>query len=235
MNKFLVFILTLSVNFTFAQSASIRVGNASNDYLNPQITSSTGIWVTNYSQPTSLKGSPYLFETWNSNNAIFYLKNDKSYGIKNVNYNVQLERFEAKFSEDSILAFNPKNIDKIVVKGRTFKRYLDPEFQRNSFFEELAATKSISILRKYEIEIVLGNINPITHKKISENQMIQKEKYYYTIDGDVLKETKLKKSSILKTLDSDKRDPLKRYANDNNLSFKDANDLKKILEYYNTL
>ena len=39
----------------------------------------------------------------------------------------------------------------------------------------------------------------------------------------------------LKALDSDKKDSLKRYAKDNGLSFKDVNDLKRILEYYNTL
>jgi len=235
MNKFLVFILVLSVNITFSQSSSIKIGNASNDYSNPQINSSTGIWVTNFAQPTNLKGSPYLFDSWNSTNSLIYIKNDKPYKFKGLNYNVQFERFEAKFSEDSILTFNPKNIEKVVVEGRTFKRYLDPEFQRNSFFEELATAESISILRKYEIEIVSGNINPITHQKISEDQMVHKEKYYYTNDGETLKEMKLKKSSILKALDSDKRNILKQYAKNNDLVFREISDLKKILKYYSTL
>lgn len=235
MNKFLVFLLALSVNFTFAQSASISVTNARNNFSNTQITSASGIWVTNYSRTKNLKGSPYLFDSWNSSNASIYIKNDKSYKFKNLNYNVQMERFEAKFTEDSILTFNPKNIEKVVLNGKTFRRYLDPEYQRNSFFEELAVTKSISILRKHEIEIVKGNINPITHKKIAEDQMVQKEKYYYTVDNKTLKETKLNKSSILKSIDPNKKDALKQYVKDNNLNYSDVNDLKRVLEYYNTL
>lgn len=235
MNKFLVFLLALSVNFTFAQSASISVTNARSNFSNTQITSASGIWVTNYSRTKNLKGSPYLFDSWNSNNASIYIKNDKSYKFKNLNYNVQMERFEAKFTEDSILTFNPKNIEKVVLNGKTFRRYLDPEYQRNSFFEELAVTKSISILRKHEIEIVKGNINPITHKKIAEDQMVQKEKYYYTVDNKTLKETKLNKSSILKSIDPNKKDALKQYVKDNNLNYSDVNDLKRVLEYYNTL
>jgi len=231
MKRFLVFTLVLTVNFAFAQSASFSRSDFSNS---DKLYASNGLWVTNQGATKKIKGSPYLFDSWDSNEAIIYM-HDKAYKLKSLNYNVRLERFESKFAEDSVFAFNPKNINKIVIEGRTFKRYLDPEFQRNSFFEELVRTKSTSILRKYEIEIIEANFNPMTQQKVSDDQMVKKEKYFYTEDGETLKEIKLKKSHILKTLDANKRDSVKQYAKDNNLSFKDVIELKNILQYYNTL
>jgi len=232
MNKILVFLFTLTVNFTFAQAAISSGNNFSNS---SAIMAHDGIWITNPSKTTNLKGSPYLFDSWNSNNTIIYMRDNKAHKFNNINYNVQLERFEAKYSKDSILAFNPKNIDKIVINSRIFKRYLDNEFQRNSYFEELVVTKSITILRKFEIGIKEGMYNPLTQQKTTDDEMIIKEKYFYTTDNEKLKLIQLKKSAILKTLDSDKKDVIKQYAKDNNLSFKEINDLKKILIYYNTL
>ncbi|HLV40086.1 hypothetical protein [Xanthomarina sp.] len=233
MNKLLVFILTLTVNLTFSQAG---VNIAGDSFANSNgIMSNDGIWVTNSTKSSRLKGSPYLFDSWNSSNALIYTKNKKAYKFNKLNYNVQLERFEAKFSEDSILAFNPGNVDKVVIEGRTFKRYLDSEFQRNSYFEELVVTNSVVILRKFEIAIKEGMFNPLTQQKTTDDSMIVKEKYFYTTDKEELKPIQLKRSAILKVVDADKRDILKQYAKDNNLSFKEVNDLKLIFQHYNTL
>lgn len=233
MNKIVIFLLILTVNFSFGQ-AGINI--AGNSFSNSKgIFTSDGMWVTNSTKTTKLKGSPYLFDSWSSTNALIYSKNNKAYNFKGINYNVQLERFEAKFTEDSILAFNPRNIEKVVIDGRTFKRYLDAEYQRNSFFEELVVTKSTTILRKFEIGIKEGIFNPLTQQKTTDDSMILKEKYFYTTDNENLKLIKLTKSSILKMVDPDKKDALKDYAKDNDLSFKEINDLKKIFEYYHTL
>ncbi|MCX7547839.1 hypothetical protein OS188_07730 [Xanthomarina sp. F1114] len=233
MNKFLIFLLALTVNFTFAQSVAVSSGN---DFNNSSANfTSTGVWIKNVKGNSKLKGSPYLFDSWNNTTALIYAKNNKAYKFRSVNYNVQMERFEAKFSEDSILAFNPGNIEKVVIDGRTFKRYLDAEFQRNSYFEELVVTKSTTILRKHEIGIKEGMFNPLTQQKTTDDSMIIKEKYFYTTDNENLKLIKLKRSSILKMVEADKKNILKQYAKDNDLSFKDITDLKKIFGYYNTL
>lgn len=233
MNKYLVFLLALSINFSFAQSSSV---SSRSDFSNSRtLMSNNGLWITNSSGNTAIKGSPYLFDTWKSDNALIYMSNDRAYKIRSINYNVQLERFEAKFAEDSVLALNPKNINKIVINNRTFKRYLDPQFLRNSYFEELVKTKSITILRKFETEVIEGNFNPMTQQKISDDHMVKNEKYYNTEDGKTLSEMKLAKGAILKLVDSDKKDALKQYAKDNDLNFKDINDLKILMRHYNTL
>ncbi|PWK19290.1 hypothetical protein [Xanthomarina spongicola] len=233
MNKYLIFLLALTVNFSFSQSASI---SSRNDFSNSRtLMSNNGLWITNSTASSEIKGTPYLFDSWNSDNALIYMSDNRAYKIRSINYNVQLERFEAKFAEDSVLALNPKNIKKIDINSRTFKRYLDPQYQRNSYFEELVKTKSLTILRKFETEIVEGNFNPMTQQKITPDQMVKIEKYYSTEDGETLSEMKLSKGAILKLIDSDKKDAVKQHAKDNSLNYKDINDLKAIIKYYNTL
>jgi len=233
MNKYLVFLLALTVNFSFAQS---NTPFSRSDFSNAgKLAYGNGLWVTNSPANSEIKGSPYLFDTWKSDNALIFMSDKKTYKIRSINYNVQLERFEAKFAEDSVLALNPKNINKIVVNNRTFKRYLDPQFLRNSYFEELVKTKSITILRKFEAEVIEGNFNPMTQQKISDDHMVKNEKYYYTEDGKLLSEMKLAKGAILKLVDSNKKDALKQYAKDNDLNFKEINDLKILMKYYNSL
>lgn len=233
MNKYVVFLLALAVNFSFAQSSSI---SSRKDFSNSRtLMSNNGLWITNNAANSKIKGSPYLFESWNSDNALIYMSDERAYRIRSINYNVQLERFEAKFAEDSVLALNPKNIKKIMVDNRTFKRYLDPEFLRNSYFEELVKTKSITILRKFETEIIEGNFNPMTQQKMTDDHMVKIEKYYSTEDGKILAEIKLTKGAILKLIDSDKKDALKQYTKENDLNFKDINDLKVIIKYYNSI
>jgi hypothetical protein len=233
MNKYLVFLLALSVNFAFSQAGNnFTLQNFSNS---KGIMTGNGLWIKKNINNNNIKGSPYLFDSWYSANALVYTKDNVAYKFRELNYNVQLERFESKFSEDSIFVFNPKNIGKVIINGKTFKRYLDSEFQRNSYFEELVVTNSFVLLRKYEIGIKEGMYNPLTQQKTTDDEMIVKEKYFYTTDNENLKLTQLKRSFILKSIESDKRDLLKQYAKDNDLSFKDINDLKKIFNYYNTL
>jgi hypothetical protein len=233
MTKFLVFLFALAVNFSFSQAST---GNGVNNFSNASqmMTSGNGLWFNSSSSSTKVKGSPYLFESWNSDDALIFMQ-DKAYQMRSLNYNIQLDRFEAKVAEDSVFAFNPKDIKKITIDNRTFKRYLDGKLQRNSFFEELVATKSLVILRQFNVEIIPGNFNPMTQQKMSDDQMVQRETYYYTTDNETLVEMKLNKYSILKLIDADKKDILNDYAKENHLNFKDIYDLKKILQYYNTI
>ena len=84
---------------------------------------------------SNVSGSPYLYNSWNNKAKIYY--DDKVYVINNFNYNIYSERFESKLSEDSILIINPRNIKSILIDDKVFGRYLDPEFIRNSYFEEI--------------------------------------------------------------------------------------------------
>ena len=234
MNKFLLITCVLSANLVLSQIGAMYTETNALSFRDN--VAQNGVWITkNSSNHNNLKGSPYLFESWSSPNASLHMANNKTYGISSINYNIDLERFEAKFSEDSILAINPRNIKKIVVNNRTFKRYFDAENQRNTYFEEELVTSTLTLLKKYETSITEGIFNPLTQQKTSDDKLIIRERYFYTMDNETLIPLKLKKSAILKSLDSNKIDALTEYAKDNDLSFRDINDVKKILIRYNTL
>ena len=182
----------------------------------------------------TVDGSPYLYPSWINNGKVYF--DQKEYIFPSLNYNVYAERFEAQVSKDTVFIVNPKGVDKVMLHNRVFKRYLDPEFQRNSYFEELARLNDVVLLRKYYAEIQEAGLNPLTKTPMGAPKLLQKEKYY-TLKGDdeTLKAVKLKKSVILNLIDDDDVKILKTYAREHGLSFRNSDDVIQILIYYNSL
>jgi len=180
-------------------------------------------------------GSPYLYKSWNNHSKIYY--EDRVYVISNFNYNIYSERFEAKLSEDSILIINPGNIKSILINNKTFGRYLDPEFQRNSYFEEIIKIDDNNLLlKKYTIKIKEGARNPLTKEKLTNDQLVNEEIYYICdLNDNELKKVKLKKTTIQSLFRKDALENIKNYVNENHLNYRDPDDVKKIVEHYNTL
>ncbi len=179
-------------------------------------------------------GSPYLYKTWNNPTKIYY--SDKVFIISNFNYNIYSERFESKLSEDSILIINPRNIKNILINDKTFGRYLDPEFQRNSYFEEIVKLEKHQLLKKYIVKIKKGSINPLTKEKLNNDALVMDEIYYLCdLKDKSLKKVKLKKSTILSLVKEESLEEVNGFVKTNRLSYKDLDDLKKIVQYYNAL
>jgi hypothetical protein len=194
-----------------------------------------GIRDINSRNQPNVDGSPYLYKTWNNRSKIYY--NDRVYVITNFNYNIYSERFEAKLSEDSILILNPRNVEYIMINDKTFGRYLDPEFQRNSYFEEIIKFQDdYLLLKKYEVKIKEGPRNPLTKVKLTNDKLIRDETFYVCdLKDKTLKKIKLKKSTIQLLLRKEVLDDIKIYVDENHLNYRDPEDVKKLVQYYNTL
>ncbi|MGB5435868.1 MAG: hypothetical protein WBM98_08255 [Maribacter sp.] len=182
---------------------------------------------------SAVEGSPYLYPSWLTNAKVYF--EQKEYTFPSLNYNIYAERFEAKLSKDSVFIINPKGVDKVVLGNKVFKRYLDPEFQRNSYFEELARLNDVVLLRKYFAEIQEASLNPLTKVPMGRPKLLQKEKFYTLKGEDELKSVRLKKSVILNLVDDDDVKILKTYAREHGLSFRNSDDVIQILIYYNSL
>jgi hypothetical protein len=183
---------------------------------------------------SNVDGSPYLFKSWNNISKIYY--DDKVYVINSFNYNIYSERFESQLSEDSIVIINPRNIKNIVINNMVFGRYLDPEFQRNSYFEEIAKLDGYYLLKKHIVKIKKGSLNPLTKVKLSNDKLIQDEIYFLCdLKDNSLKKIKLKKSTIQSLVSKEFIQDVTNFVKENNLSYKDDDDVKKIVQYYNTL
>ena len=213
---FLMFVCSLN---TFSQDG-FSMAYGQNDYVKL-----VGMSTQDYNKAignnfkSEVEGSPYLYPSWLTNAKVYF--EQKEYTFPSLNYNVYAERFEAKLSKDSVFIIN---------------RYLDPEFQRNSYFEELARLNDVVLLRKYFAEIQEAGLNPLTKVPMGAAKLLQKEKFY-TLKGEdeALKSVKLKKSVILNLVDDDDVNILKTYAREHGLSFRNSDDVIQILLYYNSL
>ena len=179
-------------------------------------------------------GSPYLFEHWINLAKVFY--NDREYDFQSFNYNIYAERFEVKIAEDSVFVINSLNVKKVIVNNKVFKHYMDSESQKNVYFEEIIDFDDYRILRKHSVKINSGTINPLTREKLSNDRLVKNETFYiFDLMDQSLKIIQLKKSNIQPLIKKEKLDNINKYIIENRLKYKDIDDLKKIIKYYNTL
>ena len=217
----------------YAQQASLSEGYAGQSDVANSI-KGNGVWIKNNNNLTEIKGSPYLFDSW-FNNAKLYMDNTV-YNIMNFNFNVQNQRFEAKFSEDSVLIINTTKIKKIIIRDKVFNRFELEDNTSNPFFEVIGKFDNMLLLKKYNLKIKEGTFNPMTQKAIRPSEYIIKDEYFTAnLDGTNVNETELKKSTILKLFDKNKQEKVEEYADQNNLNFKDEHDVHQIFEFSNSL
>ncbi len=230
MKNILTIALVLALNFVTAQSAMQSLKKFTKDFVDNE---NKGTWVNN-TVDKRIKGTPYLFDTWVKDAKIYY--GEDVYQIYSFNYNLQFERFEAKYSDNSVLAINPRGITKIVVDNMNFVRQLDPEFKRNTYFESIVKFNGNSLLRKYSISIKEGKVNPLTLQMMKPDQFVKNEKIYVCYEeSNEMQEIKLKKSTVLALIDNENKEEVKAFVEKNRLRYKDVEDVHKILNHYNSL
>ena len=183
---------------------------------------------------STVEGSPYLYKTWKNESKVYL--GQKVYAFNTFNYNVYAERFEARISKDTVFIINTRGVDKVVLRNRVFKRYLDPEFQRNSYFEEIVKSKDFVLLRKYFAKIREANINPLTKVPEGLPRLIQNEGFYVLKGESIqLEKIKFKKSSILNLMAKNYIKEVQSFVKENNLKYSKLEDVTKILKFYNEL
>ncbi|WP_209401975.1 hypothetical protein [Pseudozobellia sp. WGM2] len=230
---FLYFSIVLNA-VAYAQAGQIVAsGNGVNNFT--EISSYTsGIWsqTSNSDAVYQVMGSPFLFEDWKTK-SILVAKNNKKFKLSKVNYDAKLDQIVAKISNDSIFYFNPAGIEQVLINNRVFERYLDPELERNSYYEVIAAAENTKLLKRFTKVIKEGMVNPMTQKKQTRDSYILQEKYFVLDEGKV-NELKLKRKRILKLFD-EKATRVSEYIKENHLSVKDDKDLSKIFNYYESI
>lgn len=229
----LITLLGFFTCFSNAQNEARSGGYSDANDMRREITSN-GVWIKSNNNLTEIKGSQYLYDSW-LNNATLYI-DQKVYNVMSFNFNVMNQRFEAKFSEDSVLIMNTGNINRIVIRDRIFDKFDLEDNASNPFFEVIGRFDNSVLLKKYDLVIKEGSFNPMTQRMIRPSEYIIKEKYFVSdLDGTNVKETKLKKSTILDLFDENKQYKVKEYADENDLDFKVEDDVQRIFLYTNSL
>lgn len=183
-----------------------------------------------YNPPRNIDGTVYMFESWN--NRVVITAGDKSFSLRNANFNAKKNTFESKIQgTDSIFTFDFTNIDKMVVNNRSFKRVFSPIEGGYKIYEVVAEAGDYAILKDHYIEIKEGNPNPLLLQ--ANDKYIMRDSYYVK-NGKSFKRLKFKKSGILKTF-GNKSSKVSTYVKEKNLSFKNMTQLQDIVKYYESL
>jgi hypothetical protein len=188
----------------------------------------SGGWIYN-NKVINVQGSYYLFEDWNTQ-GIVVTNNDQNLSLSGLNYDTRTNSLVAKVSEDSLYVFNNDNIKEIIINRKKFKRYLNTGVQ--TYFEVVAVSKDIEILKKYEKSLKKGTLNPLT-QQTSPDKYVDDITYFFYNDGKI-QELKLAKKSFINMF-GEKSEAIKKYISKNNVSVKDERNFQTILNYYNTL
>ena len=224
MRFYKVLILCLVSSMAFAQFDVTTSGNGNVG------TNATGLWVVSNGTTDKIDGSLYLYDSWFNNGKIYF--GGKKLSTASLNYNMKLERFESRVSEDSVFAIDPSSAKKIEIRGAEFIRTLDPEFRRNSYFEKIATINDRVLLEKHIVELKLGQINPLTLQKMKKDTFIKKQKFYLANkEGENLKDFKLSKKMVLSLLDKNKVNMVKQFVKEKKLSYKKLKDIQTLLMY----
>ncbi len=177
-----------------------------------------------------IDGTVYLFDTW-SNSSIVVSADDKKIRLNNINFNAQRNTFQSKVNSDSIFTFNFRNLEKVIIKNKTFKNVYSPILKRYRVYEIVAETEEFTILKDYTIDIKEGNPNP---QRGSLNDKYVVRDNYFVSKGETFEKFQRKKSKVLKLM-GDKASKVGAYAKANKLSYKKDTDFTKIIEYYKNL
>ncbi len=171
-----------------------------------------------------ITGNPFLFSKWDNVGVVYSQGN--SYSYKKLNYNILSDDIGTLKSKDSVLTFDKVKIDSFIVKNIKFRKYHD------LFYEVLYQGSKISLLKKYEIQIVEGMFNPTDGTK-EKSRFKTTDDYYIKNSQGVVKFIPSKKS--FSAIFEGNADMVKKYMKQNRLSLKKEKDLIDIFEYYNQL
>ncbi|UOB16413.1 hypothetical protein [Abyssalbus ytuae] len=228
MKNYLILIFLFITNISLSQEInSVNLGKQ--EFTN---TTSGRILNIDNKADNEIKGSVFLFENWNTS-AFISLNDGKKYKLNGLNYNVIKGQMGYKISEDSIYMINPKILESVSINNKLFKRFLDPEVLKKSFFEVLLINDKFEFLKKYHIRVKKGVYNKLTQQKITPDSYVLKSTYFIK-EEDEIKKIFLKKRAFLNFFE-DKSEKIKKYVSQNKLSYKKEKDLKSIFNYYYTL
>ena len=184
-----------------------------------------------YNQPSKvILGSAYLFDEWNNDGEIQTLTGER-FLVRNINLNISRNAFEAKINDnDSIFSFNFNNIKQIIINGKYYKNYFFNE--DNRVYELVYSGNSFSILKGFTVKLVSGSGNPMVNR--SNDKYVKKESYFIrSNDKKTIESFKMNKRSLNKLFENNLKDVSRilAFIDSSNLSYKDENDVIRMLEF----
>jgi len=226
----IILIVNSLLSYSQVQKISLNHYGTSttSEYLNlkdGRTTSKSDIVNTNYDL--------YYYPTYNNKATILSSKGVK-YILSNINYNIYQGNFDVEISKDSIYVLEFQNINTLTINGDVFKKYFNRNDHKFNIYQVIFENNEFSLLR--EDKVIRSNIRDPLNQSEPKIKLTRVLNYFTNNlkDNTDLVKVKLNKKFIL-SLVGDKNELVLNYIKTNNLSFKQEKDLKKILQYYDTL
>lgn len=182
-------------------------------------------------------GDPFLNPEFEEG-AIYFSDSTKLVDI-DLRYNVFLDKMEIVFQEDTLGIQPSYRMIGLQIGDRLFMNSLMYDTWTRDFkygYLELMVDGDIKLLRKYEKSYVFNSFATKYNGGGGDKNYhyVDKEKLYYKTGVASAIQLKKRKKKILEIFGED-AGKVEEYAAENNLRFKNEDDLEKIFEYYNSL
>ena len=193
---FLLFLFSSSVIFSQSSTATSVSDNNANTLNsiaggNGDRTNRVGVVMRFINPPKIVDGSIYLFESWKNYPVTVISKDNKSYTLNNVNFNLRTNRLVTKLSKDSVFVFDMTKIDNINIQNKTFKKI--PTQIGERIFEVIYESEDMSVLNFHSVKLVEGSVNPMIGRKTDK---LMHRETFYVLKGATVVEFRLKKKDI---------------------------------------
>lgn len=227
----------LSLIFSLHSQTSRVLGsdvNASESGVN-HIIKGGFVRVNNENVNRTYVGSPYIFEGWQLA-SVFDSSGKKI--LTQGRFNALTNELEIKY-KDKIIALHAdsKLISKVDLNGKIFMPSKDDK-GGNTFLQVLGnQNEKITILKKYSANLHEKPYRPAISTDGPEIEVKHKAIYFLSNNNEALmhKFKPSKKGFLALVSNSEKRNKLKDFINNENISFKKDEDLMKMLKFYNSL
>jgi len=175
---------------------------------------------------SKVEGSLFLFDTWKNDGIIQIGK--RKFKLSNINFHIEKDAFMSKIQGDSMLVFESSYLDKIMVNNRSFKYIYNASESKSKIYEVIYETKDVTILKGYYLSVKLSSPNPMLNRPTDK---IRKNSNYFLLENGNLTKFKLQKKNILGLVKKEDVEKLETYVKKYRLSYKDEDDINKMLSY----
>ncbi len=174
--------------------------------------------------------SVHLHKDWDNSLAIETL-DGKSLKLSDANYNITEDKFEVKASKDSVFVLESSAIKQLVFAGDEFVRSKTD----GKYYQKIWEGNRISFFKRYAYRLKKAAVNPMTMQKLGEDKVVIFENFFIrSDDNDEMVPITLNKKGISKLAGKQKSEVIE-YANENKLSYKEEEDMLRILQYFDTI
>ncbi|HQG77076.1 MAG TPA: hypothetical protein PLS58_06280 [Bacteroidales bacterium] len=220
--SFFIFILLINLNLATAQLYYVNLPPGHN-----KIT-------LGRDRIPGLAGSPYLYDEWEPGRIILHNGNviDSLY----MRYDVYAREIHYKAEGNIYILGSPDSVKSITLYSRHFE-YLPFTEKKNTvqkdYFEVLTADGRAQLLIRHMVTRIKSNYNVALDVGEKDDRLEHKSLFYLRRDKTILLIDR--KGKALMEMLIDKSRELENFVSQNRLSFTREADLKRVVDYYNSL